>query len=154
MHNAARVARSLGVKSYDRDSEDMLPVHLMYIVVPRGRAARSYDRQLGNTLPPTQPQTRRKPQRPELRPARCTEFPARQEADQRALETPRVRPRLHAGLAVEVLGRAPETRRHQSKVRAEASQPRDQLLLVAFGALRLRERGLAHASDRLKPFFA
>ena len=50
MHNAARVARSLGVKSYDRDSEDMLPVYLMYIVVPRGRAARSYDRQLGNTL--------------------------------------------------------------------------------------------------------
>ena len=135
-----------GVESY--------MLHLMYIVVPRGRAARSYDRQLGNTLPPTQPQTRRKPQRPELRPARCTEFPARQEADQRALETPRVRPRLHAGLAVEVLGRAPETRRHQSKVRAEASQPRDQLLLVAFGALRLRERGLAHASDRLKPFFA
>ena len=139
-----------GAKFY----EDMLPVYLMYIVVPRGRVARSYDRQLGNTLPPTQPQTRRKPQRPELRPARCTEFPARQEADQRALETPRVRPRLHAGLAVEVLGRAPETRRHQSKVRAEASQPRDQLLLVAFGALRLRERGLAHASDRLKPSFA
>ena len=127
-----------GAKSY----EDMLPVHLC-IIVPTGRAARSYDRQLGNTLPPTHPQTRRKPQRPELRPARCTEFPARQEADQRALETPRVRLRLHAGLAVEVLGRAPETRRHQSKVRAEASQPRDQLLLVAVGALRLRERGLA-----------
>ena len=51
------------------------------------------------------------------------------------------------GLVATCFGRAPETRRHQSKVRAEASQPRDQLLLVAFGALRLECQGGAPRLD-------
>ena len=59
-----------------------------------------------------------------------------------------MRPRLHAGSPWQP-GRASYRTPcySQSKVRAEAAQPRDQLLLVAVGALRLECQGGAPRRD-------